>query len=485
MFEESPIGSQDVVEKPKPPAVKKRTVLDSIRETLIEHLGYTGKEEDFDKSDVYLKCMRELSPKSRTSKLKKSDGTWAYLMHNNKPVYIKWQQGELFFNQKSDWNGSDKKCRVCWLSQKDKNNGFCRTHSNKLQEVLLIRDTQSNTPVYAVLLPPFKVSKYYDESINKFLMGIKSVEGNVLISKYMKNNNAKFSIAKHWSVPTTEACQKFNTISIALFLLFKFHNSTAEENKIKLLMGWVTYKGKSGEEVIWDEVLQILKDNNIVFSSQPLDSLLDRTRSPLLPSNFNSKLPHTYEGHNQKGGLYDGVMFSKRKKHGRKGSVQHYLTIKTGLRDCDKRTIENIFQCQLTEKEDAIMRTVEFEKEEVEGEEEDEEEVEGEEEDEEEVEGEEEEVEGDEKSEIWKKMKSKAEQVEMMAQMATCIATMLKMTNNSHPICPLTKKLYNWDGFDMQIFEISLKTLKGDSGTEEESEDKWRTCRVHLGDSYF
>ncbi|XP_035708482.1 uncharacterized protein LOC118435986 [Folsomia candida] len=213
---DSPYGSQDVPQQQQITS-KKHTVMDSIRDTLVEHLGFEGNIDDFYSSEMFLALMRSL-PAQGTCEVKKADGTMTKLEHEEKAVYIKWTKSKstkdyhLFFTQKTN---AHKKCMLCWWHSADFKNGLCRLHSKKEQEVLLIRDTKSATPVYSVGLPAFKMTKYDEVSVNKYL---RDRQGHPKLKKHFRDHpDAWFEITKSWPVPTTSAIQKFNTVSTACF----------------------------------------------------------------------------------------------------------------------------------------------------------------------------------------------------------------------------------------------------------------------------
>src|ERR1700733_12093446 len=87
------------------------------------------------------------------------------------------------------------------------------------QEVLLIRDRTSDTPTYAVVVPPLRTYTYTDVAINVYLNSKSNKDRHPTLYTYTTRKKAEWSIEKSWPVSTAESQQKYMTVSVGTFII--------------------------------------------------------------------------------------------------------------------------------------------------------------------------------------------------------------------------------------------------------------------------
>ncbi|OXA61432.1 hypothetical protein Fcan01_03059 [Folsomia candida] len=297
-----------------------------------------------DSSPQFLAMMTEIGddPSKHVCSLQRSDGTVTRILHNGQDVMVRWFKGtNVYFKvrvagQQFNWGtktggGSVHKiCTVksCWSLSVDRVVGYCRPHSKKTEEVMLLRDVKNYTnPNILVFCPTLKMTTYTEEDINEYVRNPSIRTNYPTLDKYMTDrvNVMKeehpetwenivpfwFEIDQSLPMTTTQATRRYNVISVGTSLLVHFHNlASTETDRVILQMKFIHFLGADSQ--FWDEVLQFVNKNGLTFSTSPLPLDYNFRPTHYFPpeDKIVKTLPYSYQGHGKEGGIYDGVSTS-------------------------------------------------------------------------------------------------------------------------------------------------------------------------------
>ncbi|OXA41715.1 hypothetical protein Fcan01_23414 [Folsomia candida] len=333
---------------------------------------------NMDSSPQFLAMMTEIGddPSKLVCSLQRSDGTVTRIQHNGQDVMVRWFKGtNVYFKVKvegQEFTWSNKKgegacqkiCTVksCWSMSKDKVIGYCRPHSEKTEEVMLLRDVKNYTnPNIVVFRPALKMTTYTEEDINEYVRNPWTRVSNHTLDRYMTDrvkvmkdeypdtweNMVPFWFEIDQSLPmkTTQATRHYSVISVGTSLLVHFHNSACAElaDQVFLQIKVIHFLGADSQ--FWDEVLQFVEKNGLKFSTSPLPPEYDFRPTHYFPpqDKIVKTLPYSYQGHDEEGGIYDGAKSTTTYYMTGFGSIAHRTNKKTALTGLE-HTIVPLFQ---------------------------------------------------------------------------------------------------------------------------------------------
>ncbi|OXA63164.1 uncharacterized protein LOC110863107 [Folsomia candida] len=371
----------DLVEREEMWSGRPEGVTMSIFEAFKAHLrwGEQPGETDMlmDSSPQFLAMMTEIgdNPSKPVCSLKRSDGTVTRIHHNGQDVMVRWFKGtNVYFKvkvegQKFMWGsktgegGAHKICTVksCWSISKDRIFGYCRPHSEKTEEVMLLRDVKNYTnPNIVVFCPTLKMTTYTEEDINEYVRNACTRASYHTLDKYMTDRVKVtkdeypdtwenivpfwFEIDQSLQMKTTQATRRYNVISVGTSLLVHFHNLAcpALADQVFLQMKAIHFLGADSQ--FWDEVFQFVDKNGLKFFTSPLPPDYDFRQTQYFPpeDKIVKTLPYSYQGHDEGGGIYDGATSTTISMAGF-GSNTHRTHKKTALTGLE-HTIVPLFQ---------------------------------------------------------------------------------------------------------------------------------------------
>ncbi|XP_035704649.1 uncharacterized protein LOC118434688 [Folsomia candida] len=279
------------------------------------------------------------------------DGTITPIQHNGKDVCIRWyKERNILYKVKDDRNfgwrgGSNQICCIssCWTISKDRTVGKCRLHSEKSQEVMLLRDANNyDNPTIIISCPQLKMTPYSEDDINNIVSASWFREVYSTIDRYMTQRGGLsallvapcepplFVIDRSIPVPTTLSTRQYNIIGVGTSLLVFFHNYVYKDynDPIVLLMEQVSFMGTDLD--FWDEVHTFLNNNGLDFKTSPVSSSHEIQPAKFFPPHIDMNKPYSYIGHNRQGGLYDGASTSLKIRSICSGSSTH-STMETSM----------------------------------------------------------------------------------------------------------------------------------------------------------
>ncbi|XP_035705678.1 uncharacterized protein LOC118434957 isoform X2 [Folsomia candida] len=338
--------------KERPEGVPK-SIFDAIKAHLRWGQNPGETDETMDSSPQFLSLMEEVGDRLTPliCSFTHQDGTITPIQHIGNDVCIRWYKRRNILykvkeNESFGWKGgSNQICCIssCWTISKDQTVGKCRLHSEKSQEVMLLRDINNyDNPTIIIYCPKLKMSPYSEADINKVMSASWFRKDYATINRYMTQREdlskllvspcepPLFVIDRSIPVPTTLSTRQYSIIGVGTSLLVFFHNYVYKDynDPIVLLMEQISFMEVDVD--FWDEVHTFLNNNGIDFKTSPVSSSHEIQPAKYFPPNIDLYKPYSYIGHNRQGGLYDGASTALNPRRIYPGSSSH-STMETSM----------------------------------------------------------------------------------------------------------------------------------------------------------